>query len=623
MTTLFLLGATWDEVPSLIATLKEQEAKGNTIILALDFWAGKKLREASISYKVPLNYLDPSTCRDLDASAADLARNWYKTLGDRLRYDGISLGQIAELDFVFLFIDALRSAKIARQVLSEHKPDKVLLAGSVSFPEGNPNSICHESLPGIVAHLAREQGVPVTWAEPPSSTRYDIPPKGNSPRGRGTLRQLVRDGLELARRGFEMSTTLVSSLVTGGHDTVVFVGVPFYPRIAAALDADGPRGLNLRPTRARWTKARLRARPIQKLWHELKEDIPFREALTYAGISLSEVLDRRFYEFFQERVPELIDYIEGTDWILRRVRPTMLVVLEDVSPISRAICQKFKQDGLPVLVLQHGAVSGDIGGFYVMPVEADRSAVWGRMVRDLQIKRGTPESSLVVTGNPGFDLIAGGHDPPEARIRRRLGLRRDGGIILVATEWFTGTSSAATVEGEEHFIRYTLRALQHFPHHQVVVKLHPNYQVAYERLVRAIAEEEGLQVTIAKDDLWDLLAICDLSLVSNSTVGIEAMILGKPVIVVHAYEGIEEIPYVASGAALGASKPEEIVSALAQAMDEVRVREEMAEARKTFVREYAHVQDGRATERVANLIGRLVRSASPEGRATDDLPDTR
>ena len=623
MTTLFLLGATWDEVPSLIARLKEQEADGDTIILALDFWAGKKLREASISYKTPLSYLDLSTCRDLDASAADLARNWYKSLGDRLQYDGISLGQIAELDFVFLFIDALRSANIARQVLAEHRPNSILLAGSRSPAKRNPNSICHESLPGIVAYLARQQGVPVTWAETSSSTQYDIPSSGTSPHGRRTLRQLVSGSLEFARRGFEISTAFVSSLVTGGNDAVVFVGVPFYQRIAAAMDADGPRGLNLRPTRARWTKARLRALPIQKMWRELKEDTAFREALTYAGISLSEVLDGRFSRFFQQRALELIEYIEGTDWILRRMRPTMLVVLEDVSPVSRAICQKFKQHGLPILVLQHGAVSVDIGGFCVMPVEADRNAVWGRMVRDWHIKRGKPESSYVVTGNPGFDPIARGYDPPDASTRRRLGLSLDGGIILVATEWFTGTSSAATIEGEERFIRYTLRALQHFPHHQVVVKLHPSHQVVYESLVRTIAEEEGVEVTIAKDDLWDLLAICDLVVVSNSTVGIEAMILGKPVIMVHAYEGIEEIPYVASGAALGASKSEEIVSAVARAMDEVLVRDQMAAASRIFVHEYADVQDGRATERVASLIGRLVQSASPEDQTADDLPAKR
>ena len=95
------------------------------------------------------------------------------------------------------------------------------------------------------------------------------------------------------------------------------------------------------------------------------------------------------------------------------------------------------------------------------------------------------------------------------------------------------------------------------------MKLHPGYRPEYEGLVRAIAEGEGIAVTLAKRDLWDLLAISDVVIISNSTFGLEAMILGRPVVVVHAFEGMEEVPYVASGTALGApSQPEEIATAV-------------------------------------------------------------
>jgi lipid A disaccharide synthetase len=189
-----------------------------------------------------------------------------------------------------------------------------------------------------------------------------------------------------------------------------------------------------------------------------------------------------------------------------------------------------------------------------------------------------------------------------------LGLDAQAGIILVATEWFSGVSSMVTTEEEEKFIRHTLRALRQFPSHQVVVKLHPSFQAAYERIVRAVAKEEGIEVTIAKEGLWDLLALCEVVVISGSTVGLEAMILGRPVVVVHAFEGVEEIPYVASGAALGAaSHPEEIATAVEKALHDGGTREAMARAQETFVPAYAHRQDGLASERVAQLIQEIVR----------------
>ncbi len=419
--------------------------------------------------------------------------------------------------------------------------------------------------------------------------------------------------LESAWRGFERSRALFHSFASRRHPTVLFMRVSSHARIGEALRRSRLHAVNLAPTRAGWMKAKLRISALQEMWEDLKENPTFRQTLTYKEVPLSEALAHRFREFFKRGAPALIEYIEGAESLIRQLKPQMLVVPEDLSPVSRATCRVFRRHGLPVLVVLQGAVSVDVGGFHVMPREAQRIAVWGDLIRDWHLKRGKPADSQVVTGNPGFDPIAGGHNPGESEVRRCLRLRPDSGSILLATEWFTGVSSGATVEGEERFIRHTLRALVQFPRFEVVVKLHPNYQAAYERLVRAIADEEGIEVVIAKERLWDLLAICDLAIVSNSTVGIEAMILGRPVVMVHAYEGVEEIPYVTARAALGASRPEEIASALARALNQERVREEMAEARRTFVPKYAYLQDGRASERVARVIEGMVRDASPRG----------
>ena len=595
MNSLFLLGATWDESPALVKTLKEDTREDNATVLPLDFWAAKKLREASIAYQTPREFVDMNRCLDLDTAAAKLARTWYEPVSDHLDYKGISLGQVAEYDFTFLFIDALRSVEIAGGVFRQHDPVRVFSTPQFPrIPSDRPNGICFESLPLVVESLARERNVTVTrFGTPP--TRRETP-----------FYELLRHRVQAARARLRSATGR-------GRESVLFMDVPSHPAIGRAIREPDVRSVSLPPQRAGKTEANRRTAELRRAWGELKDNADFREALTHDRVFLSDVLASRFQAFFAAGAPELVRYIEGAGRLVRMLRPRLVVLPEDVSPIRRASAQTFRRHGVPVLVIQHGAVSVDMGGFHVMPRESETQAVWGDIPRTWHIQRGKAADSQVITGNPSFDRIATGYEPRDGGVGRRLRLQPGVRLILVATEWFAGNSTAATLDNEERYIQHTLRALGQLPRVQGVVKLHPNFQDVYERLVLAIAEEEGVDVTIAKGHLWDLLVLADLVIVPNSTVGLEAMILGKPVVMVDTFEGVESVPYVASGAALGASRPEEIVSAVTRALSEEGVREAMEKSRKAFVRAYAHHQDGKASDRVGKLIRQMMHTQA--GRA--------
>jgi hypothetical protein len=93
------------------------------------------------------------------------------------------------------------------------------------------------------------------------------------------------------------------------------------------------------------------------------------------------------------------------------------------------------------------------------------------------------------------------------------------------------------------------------------------------------------------------------------------MILDKPVVAINLCAQLEETPYESSGVALGVRKPEDIVPMIKEALYSEQVRQELAEARKRFVYEYAYMQDGKAFKRVAELIRQMVE----ESRKTLEL----
>jgi hypothetical protein len=607
MLSLFLVTDAFDNVSAAIPFIQSLPDKENVVVIALDFWAKKKLRQKGISYKTPDEYLDIGICKDIDVKAIEMARTWYKSLGDRLAYKNIPLGEMAEYDFGYLFIETLRSVELAAKILSCESPDMIFLPQKLRQAELiGSNTMCYQTLPAALHYLAKSGGISVTRLKPGKKAIFRS--KMHSLKSRvGFLVLLIIPIV------YKMYRCIQFLLKAKGKNVILIAGVPFYRRICTELEKGENACLDipLMPLPVKARTARRKIKELHNLGEEFAQGGTSHKTLIYNDVPLLEILDYRFQHFFHVQAPALIGAIEWVDKIIRVLKPNILVVMEDVTPVSRVCCRTFKHHGLPVLVIQHGAGSltnyVGMNGFQIMPLEAQRQAVWGDVYREeWGSKRGKSAESQVVVGNHKYDFVAEGYHPQKSEICHKLGLVPERGIIVVATEWYQGGAATATIEAEEQFIRCTLRALKSFPEEQIVIKLHPGFHKKYRQIVSAIAEEENIQVTITRDYLWELLAVSNLVIISESTVGLDAMVLDKPVVVVNLNGQPDGIAYVSSGTARGAYSPEDIAPVVREVLNNEQVRQELAEARKRFVYEYAYIQDGKACRRVAELIGQMM-----------------
>jgi len=94
----------------------------------------------------------------------------------------------------------------------------------------------------------------------------------------------------------------------------------------------------------------------------------------------------------------------------------------------------------------------------------------------------------------------------------------------------------------------------------------------------------------------------------SSTTTLEAAILNKPIIILNLSGKPDIIPYVDKGIALGVYKKEDLIPAIKNALYSREVREKLARQREKFVYDYAYLQDGNASERVASLIAQVARA---------------
>jgi len=140
---------------------------------------------------------------------------------------------------------------------------------------------------------------------------------------------------------------------------------------------------------------------------------------------------------------------------------------------------------------------------------------------------------------------------------------------------------------------------------RLVIKLHPSDSPTNIRLYRTLVQAGDDRVQVVPHGtlpLDELLSSCDLMVTRDSTVVLEANLLDKPVITINLSEWDEELPYAATGGALGVYNYEDIGPAIKAVLQDETVRRRLAQTRPDFLLEHTGPRDGRATERIAAII---------------------
>lgn len=276
-----------------------------------------------------------------------------------------------------------------------------------------------------------------------------------------------------------------------------------------------------------------------------------------------------------------------------------------------------KSKGIPTVVAMHGFsgipydlcynhIEEDIGlnkeaTAPYCPI-ADKFVMYGEYDKDNLVKRAKfAEGDVVVTGQPRYDVLAkAGEVFDRKKIFSRLNL--DPGKKLIV--WMT-VSHGFTPQGNERNINAVYKAMKSLTDVQLVIKLHPSEN----QKALLYKKDKSFKPTILGG--WgtltfELLYASDIVITHYCSTAIEALMLDKPVIVI-AFGGRPiRVPYVESGAAIGIYEENALASAIEGILHDEEARQRLAEAREKFVSEGNYRPDGRASQRIADLIMQMV-----------------
>ena len=145
----------------------------------------------------------------------------------------------------------------------------------------------------------------------------------------------------------------------------------------------------------------------------------------------------------------------------------------------------------------------------------------------------------------------------------------------------------------------------------LVVKLHPATEVDVS--YTEAADRYGVSnFTVLKHaDVYELLRLCDLHMSVWSSVLSEAVIFDKPNLTL-GIAGFRDVGgWEEQGVALNLKAFTSFREAVEKILGDGMIREQMQAAREAYVRRHYHQLDGRATERICDVIESSLRENMP------------
>ena len=277
---------------------------------------------------------------------------------------------------------------------------------------------------------------------------------------------------------------------------------------------------------------------------------------------------------------------------IRARKPDIMVVVNDLTLFGKAAVTAGQKLGIPSLRISASVVAPNQ---LMPPVSADFLAVSGEAIKEVYVQSGVQEDKIIITGNPRFDKLYQRNEQNDRNaIFTKFNLDRKKKLIVLTTE-------NASVDETDELLRAAFSTVNEIKDIQLIVKPHPAETSELHKLL--LYEMNINNAIIVEDiDIYELLNAADCVLTSFSATGLEAMMLGKPVISINLTGEPDRMPYAESGAAFGVYHEDELAPAIMNALTDNDVRDKLKVGRESFVERYNYRMDGRAAERVVELL---------------------
>lgn len=344
----------------------------------------------------------------------------------------------------------------------------------------------------------------------------------------------------------------------------------------------------------------------RQAWRRLRASPAMAEAFSHRGVRFDDLCAADLAGTLLLQLPWAVRSYEEARRAIEHLQPAVICLYAESSGWGRAVVAASRAAGVGSVGIQHGIL---YPGYYSYRHEADeadspipdRTAVFGDAARRFLIEAGHyPEDSLEVTGSPKFDaLLAATRGWDREALRGELGVAPDEKLLVVASRYrpirdtyqSIGTAFAGLVA-----------AVEARPGVRLLVKPHPAEPADEYRADIQRAGARRAALAPPGRELLGLLFAADALVTVESLSATEALVLGRPVLILNAPTNLRAM--VEQGVALAVDEGDDPAAALEALLFDTAARERLDAARDRYLEDLARGVDGGATRRIVSLLRR-------------------
>lgn len=273
---------------------------------------------------------------------------------------------------------------------------------------------------------------------------------------------------------------------------------------------------------------------------------------------------------------------------LEHCKPAVIVLFNQVSPPGRTMAKVAELMEVPSLAVQHGLFIG----YAYRSLATDKMLVWGPIAKDFWLHMGCPAERIICVG-------AIGHEKQKEQVSQNRTIfpaNVTRGKILIVGQ---NPGLFISLSLYSYTLEIIIKAAEQLHDFTFVIKPHPGEDPEIHRNILQNSRSNNIKI-ITDGPIENFLAQADLVISLHSTVGIEAMLMGIPVIVVSCSQEPSLAPYAAVTPTV--TNIDSLISEIDLIFSHPAHGDALIAQAKKFAHEYFGAMDGYAAQRAAQEI---------------------
>ena len=331
---------------------------------------------------------------------------------------------------------------------------------------------------------------------------------------------------------------------------------------------------------------------LKKLW---ENDIELKKNFSKNNVQFWPIIKERLEKICKSRLESRLKSIIITKNILKRLDLNCILSLNEHGETEN-LFHMINHNKIPTVLLQHGFIRYDEQLFDLQwryenesmyGIKSNYLLLWGRADFNFYSKFGIPKEKLIITGSPKHDHYIPHHNKSKQK------------IVLLAIMPISNVSGLCTTKTNleyEELLEKILRTLKSIKNIKIIIKLHPGVNFSNTLLNEYLKLNHPdilvLQTKSSKGliESSDVLIHVGPEFYEVSTIILEGMLLGKPVIDVYLDDSIKNLKPLENGLLRISGKDSftKITDVITDSEISLKLRERIPEQLKNYISFHPH-----------------------------------